>query len=212
MLSGPLFFCLCPEKMPGCWNWRQCWGAWGWEDQPDPQPNKNPAAPLLPLLYTGTCKRDFIWKIGSLSERSLKTTYLVQSWALLLEGRLKLTFQVPLGVCRLFPRWALQAPRLSSCLGKTREAAGIGPCAKLDLKREWAALLTLKVLTAQYLDFLLHYVQSKDLLLMYPTSRSLFHAPLNLGATTAALTWANTKTHTTTSNTKRWKRGADGDS
>lgn len=48
--------------------------------------------------------------------------------------QLKLTFQVPLGVCRLFPRWALQALRLSSCLGKTREAAGIGPCANLTWK------------------------------------------------------------------------------
>lgn len=67
------------------WELMAVLGAWGWEDQPDPQPNKNLAAPLLPLLYPGTCKRDFIWKIGSLSKRSLKTTCLVQSWALLLE-------------------------------------------------------------------------------------------------------------------------------
>ena len=69
------------------------------------------------LLYTGNCKRHFIWKIGSLSKRNMKTAYLVQSSTVSLEGRLKLTFPLPLGVCGLL-RWALQALGLSSYLGK----------------------------------------------------------------------------------------------
>lgn len=94
-------------------------------NQQIPTPTQNPAAALLSLLYTGNCKRDFIWKIGSLSKRSLETTYLVQSEALWLEGRLKPIVPFPLGICRLFLRWVFTSAETFLPSGKADKATGL---------------------------------------------------------------------------------------
>lgn len=120
VLSSALFFSLCSAKLPSNEN---CWG----------EINRSPTQPKtlqlhFYLFYTlGIVKEISFEKLVPFLKKSLKTTDLVQSLALLLEGRLKPIVPFPLGICRLFLRWALQVLRLSSRLGKQTKL--------LDLKR-----------------------------------------------------------------------------
>lgn len=113
-----IFFSSYSVKMPGYQN---CWG-----DINRSHVNSTEGCSST-FCMMEIVKEISLEKQASLSERSLKTTYLVQSLALLFEDKLKVTFQFPLGVSRFFLRWVLPALRLSFCLGKYEKLLKLAP-------------------------------------------------------------------------------------
>lgn len=112
-------------KLPGCGNW-------GRRNQPNP--THTAQLHLFFLSYTGNCKRDFIWKIGSPSKMSLKTSYLVQSLVLLLR-QAKSDISISRRSLRALPKMDFISSKTCLLSGKTCKATRIGPCANLTWKK-----------------------------------------------------------------------------